>query len=230
MRRFVALLVALTMVGGTVAVPVVAHAAPAKSAAKKAKKKKAKKKKRKRSAAGAQGAPGPQGPAGPAGPAGPSGSTVVARARLAAPVTLTSNDGTPVPLMGAKWVQQADETDDFIGEATVTLPAECTVEGPGPTDDPIWWLEDQVYGGGFYVGGAWGELKLAEENLGYVDFPVFEEDAGRTVTRSFYIDRKLMEPGTPTEREVTLKFNRFCDNADATFTIQAVKLNVIGIR
>lgn len=226
MRRLIALLVALTMVGGTVAVPVVAHAAPAKSA-KKAKKKKAKKKKRKRGAA--QGAPGPQGPAGPAGPAGPSGTAVVARARLAAPVTLTSNSDTPVPLAGGKWTQQADETDDFIGEATVTLPAECTVEGPGPADDPVWWLEDQMYGA-YYVGGAWGELKLGEENLGYVDFPVFEEDAGKTVTRSFYIDRKLMEPGTPTDREVTLKFNRFCDNADATFTIQAVKLNVIGIR
>ena len=226
MRRMIALLVALTMVGGTVAVPVVSHAAPAKSA--KAKKKKAKKKKRKKATRSApvQGAPGPQGPAGPA---GPPGTSIVARARLAAPMTITRNEMTAVPLTGAKWTQQADETDDFVGEATVTLPSECTVAGPGPTDDPVWWLEDQLYGAE-YIGGAWAELKLGTESLGYVDFPVWEEDAGKTITRSFYIDRKLMEPGTPTERELTLQFGRFCDGEGQDFKVEAVKVNVVGIR
>ena len=230
MRRWIALLVALTMVGG-VAVPVVADAAPAKSAkSAKAQKKKKKKKKRKKSAAKpAQGAPGPQGPAGPAGPAGSPGTTIVARARLAAPVTISSNEMTPVPLTGGRWMQQADETDDFVGEATVTLPAECTVAGPGPTDDPIWWLEDQAFGAE-YFGGAWGELKLGKDTLAWVDYPVWPEEAGKTVTRSFHIDRKLMEPGTPTERELTLEFGRYCEGEGQDFKVEAVKVNVVGIR
>ena len=229
MRRWIALLVALTMVGGGVAVPVVADAAPAKSAkAKKAKKKKARKKKRRKAArtAPAHGVPGPQGPAGPA---GPPGTAVVARARLAAPVTVGSEEMVPVPLTGSKWVQQADETDDFVGEVSVTLPPECTVAGPGPTDDPIWWLEDQIYGTE-YFGGGWGELKLGDETLGFAEFPVWPEDAGKTITRSFYIDRKLMEPGTPTERELTFRFGRYCEGEGQDFRIEALKVNVVGIR
>ena len=230
MRRWIALLVALAMVGGGVAVPVVADAAPAKSAKAKAKakKKKAKKKKRKKAArtAPAQGTAGPQGPAGPA---GPPGTSVVARARLSAPMTITSSEMVKVPLTGSKWTQQADETDDFVAEATVTLPAECTAPEPGPMDSPIFWAESQVYGYEF-VGGGFGDLKLGDEYLGFVDFPVFAEDAGKTITQSFHIDRKLMEPGTPTDRELTFEFSRYCEGEGQDFKVEALKVNVIGIR
>lgn len=229
MNRLVALLVALLLVGGgATAVPVAADAGPAKaSKAKKAKKAKKKKKRKKRSGPARQGQPGPQGPAGPA---GPPGTSIVARARLVAPMAITSNEGmTNVPLTGASWTQQADETDDFVGEATMRLPAECTASGPGPTDNPIWWLEDQVYGFE-YIGGAWGELKLGKETLGYVDFPVWPEQAGKTVTRSFYIDRKLMEPGTPTARGLTVEFGKYCEEEGQDFQLESLKINVVGIR
>lgn len=225
MKRAIALVVALLLLGGHAVVePVSAGAAPAKSAkAKKAKKKKAKKKKRK---APAKAAPGP---AGPAGPAGPPGTSIVARARLAAPMTITSPEMTRVPLTGAKWIQQADESDDFIAEATVTLPAQCDAPEPQPTSDPLFWAESQVFGYEF-IGGGFGNLKLGGEYVGFVDFPVFEEDAGRTITRSFYIDRKLMEPGTPTERELTLEFGKWCEGEGQDLRLESVKVNVIGIR
>ena len=229
MGRMIALLVALSMVGGAVALPVIADAAPAKSAkAKKAKKKKAKKKKRKQAArtAPAQGRPGPQGPTGPA---GPPGTSVVARARLVAPMTISSEEMVSVPLTGSKWIQQADETDDFVGEVSVTLPSECTVAGPGPTDNPTWWLEDQIYGYE-YFGGGWGELRLGDETLGFAEFPAFPEEGGKTVTQSFHIERKLMEPGAATDRELTFAFARYCEGAGQDFKVEALRVNVIGIR
>ena len=224
MRRWIALLVALTMVGG-VTVPVVADAAPAKSA--KAKKKAKKKKKRKKAASKpARGAPGPQGPAGPA---GPPGTTIVARARLVAPMTISGEEMVKVPLTGAKWIQQADETDDFIAEATVTLPPECTTSGPGPTEDPIFWAESQAFGYEF-VGGGFGDLRLGGEYLGFVDFPVWEGEGGKTVTQSFHIDRQLMEPGAPTERELTFEFGKSCNSEGQDFRLESLRVNVVGIR
>jgi hypothetical protein len=154
---------------------------------------------------------------------------VVARARLTAPMTISGTEMVAVPLTGAKWIQQADETDDFVAEATLTLPAECTGYQPGPADDPIFWAESQVFGYEF-VGGGFGALKLGREYIGYVDFPVFEGEAGRTVTRSFYIDRKLMEPGTPTERELTLEFGDYCEGDGQELRLEAARVNVIGIR
>lgn len=228
MRRVIALFVALLLCGGGAAVPVTADAAPAKASAKAKKaKKKARKKKRKKRPAPAQSQPGPQGPAGPA---GPPGTSIVTRVRLAAPTTISSNDDmVNVPLTGAKWTQQADETDDFVGEVTVTLPAACDVSGPGPTDDPLFWAESQIYGYEF-MGGGWGALKLGKEYIGFVDFPVYEEEGGRAVTQSFYIDRKLMEPGTPTERELTFEFGKYCEGEGQDFRLDALKVNVVGIR
>ena len=229
-RRVIALCVALALVGGGAsALPVAADAAPAKAKAAK-KKAKAKKKKRKKKkpapAAAQQGQPGPQGPAGPA---GPPGTAVVARAKLAAPATYSGIANGKPALEGAKWTQQAGETDDFVGEVTMTLPKECTVSGPAPTDDPVWWLEGEL-GGWEYVGGAWVELMLGDQWVGYADFPVWEGEGGRTVTQSFQIERKLMEPETATDRELTARVDTYCENEDATFTLQALKVNVIGIR
>ncbi len=234
MSKLIALLVALSVAGaGAVALPVAADAAPAK--AKKCSKGAAKKKKckrpKKRPAPQAQ-QPGPQGPAGPAGPAGQPGSpgtTIVARARLAAPMTITGDDMVKVPMTGATWTQQADETDDFVGEATMKLPAECTASGPGPTDNPMWWAEDQAFGTE-YFGGAWGDIKLGKEFIGYVDFPVFPEEGGRTVTSSFHMQRKLMEPETATPRELTIEFGKYCEGAGQDFQLESVKVNVIGVR
>lgn len=227
MRRWIALAVALLLAGGGVATtPVVADAAPAKAAKAKKKGKKAKRKKRKKRATATRPVAGPQGPAGPA---GPPGTSVVARVRTAQPSTASGMANAPIALTGATWTQQADESDDFIGEVTMTLPSECTVSGPAPTDDPVWWLESEL-GGWEYVGGAWVEVKLGDEYIGYADFPVFDGEAGRTVTRSLYIERKLMEPGTPTPRELKAQIGTYCENEDSTFTLQALRVNVIGIR
>ena len=232
-RRLIGLLVALVLVGGhAAATPAGASAAPAK--AKKCKKRasakqKCKRAKKRTAAKPVAGPPGQPGAQGPAGPAGPPGTTIVARARLAAPMTITGEEMVDVPLTGASWTQQADETDDFVGEVTVTTPAACDVSGPGPTDDPIFWAESELYGYEFF-GGGWGALKLGEDYIGYVDFHVWEEEAGKTVTQSFYIDRKLMEPGTPTARQLTFEFGKYCEGEGQDFRVEAVKVTVVGIR
>lgn len=236
LRRGIALLVALLLIGGqAAATPVAAGAATSKAEAKKGKKAKKKKRKKVRKkapaqpTAGAPGAQGPQGAQGPAGPAGPAGSSVVARVRSTGPMTAQSMGQTKVPLTGATWTQQADETDDFVGEVTMTTPAECTASGPGLTDDPVWYLEGQL-GGWEYIGGAYVDVMLGKEWVGTAEFPAFPEEAGKTITRTLHIQRRLMEPGTPTERELTAQVDSYCEGDGESFTLQSLKVNVIGIR
>lgn len=62
----------------------------------------------------------PAGAQGPQGPAGPRGSSVVARARNAAPITTSGTIASNWPLVNNTWTQAATEVNEFFAQASVT--------------------------------------------------------------------------------------------------------------
>jgi hypothetical protein len=180
--------------------------------------------------AGASGSTGPRGetgPAGEAGEAGESGTTVVARARSAAPLTTatTTNPAgeyafTPDPLTEATWTQDAGEVNELVGQVTEKVPptSECTEAGgavPAKGDVEVF-LDGKVVARAAPSSAATAKTVSAE-----LDF--FE--TGGTF---------LFEPTVNTAHTFTAKIGDGCGiNGGAGgghFTIESIKVDVLGVK
>jgi hypothetical protein len=170
-------------------------------------------------AAGPKGDTGPKGDKGETGAPGPAGSgstgssTVVDRARSVTPVTPATRDPVtfPVALTGASWTQKADEVDQLVGSANITLPAGC-VDGanyPGGVVE----VSVSVGGGTPILVGSAGQA----QSPGTFEVPVR------------FTAPTLFEPGADAVNTFSAVFYDFCDSGPHA-TLNSLRLDAIGTR
>jgi hypothetical protein len=175
------------------------------------------------------GSPGPEGKAGSEGKAGTDGTTVVARARSLAPmVTTTAPDPNKevaikdYPLSSGTWTQGANEVNQLVGVATITVPraTECTAFNSESGDGFIELRLD-----GSKVGSAGGHTNgittptVTTTAIGWV---------GPAVAGSIF------EPGSATSHTLTAKIGDDCGfmggNSGGHFTINSISVDVLGAK
>lgn len=137
---------------------------------------------------------------------------VVARARSTGPVNSVAEPGTVNdPLSGATWTQGAEELDMLLGQATVTIPAECA-----------------------------GQIDLvAEVNGQGIDYLLLQPSASKepTTETTFFLNNKqygqwLFEPGKATTNNLTLTISGDCREQEGKtavhVTVDSVSFDVLG--
>jgi hypothetical protein len=134
-------------------------------------------------------------------------NSVIARIRSTAGVqTGDGGEASPVniPLSGNQWTQGANEIDVAFGEITYKEPPTCTNGGLD-----ILLLLDGVP----------------------VDEDGFGADPNETVTEPFARSRPFVfEPGVDKPRTLTLQAFDSCDNAGEQYSVQSIKVDILGIR
>jgi hypothetical protein len=158
---------------------------------------------------GPQGSPGPEGPRGPEGPAGANGSSIVARLRLATPVTINvENQAVNVPLDPGTWVQRPGEVNSLVARVEATSPP-----SPHPSCHPPPQLGNVVTYELFLDGVPLSSLGGA--------FPL---DQSKILEVG--IERVLFEPGVETDHTVTAQVRVNC----AGTVIEELSIDVMGVR
>jgi hypothetical protein len=139
------------------------------------------------------------------------GSGIVARATSTEPASSNSPtpfdtaQGTPVPLTGGTWTQQADETDDVYGVVEITPPPAC--QSFGTTG---------FLAVGFFIDG---------ERIGGAS-----STGVRDETLTIALDQRYVyEPGSPRTRTLTARAADTCQDGNH-FTVDSVRVSVNGIR
>ena len=127
---------------------------------------------------------------------------VVARARLQAPVS-SGGSGTEVnvPLTGNTWTQEANETDHFGAEITVTSPATC---------------------GAFIAAKV--RLKINDELLALEEITTVDGQPHK-----IRVSPGAAAPETATARTLTLTIEDVC-TGEENFTVDAAAIDVAGAR
>ena len=157
---------------------------------------------------GAQGPGGPQGqdgPAGDKGDAGPPGTTIT---RLSGPGGQSGASNVFVPLaFNASFLQQVGEVDQFVGQATVTMPSSPCLF----TVRVLLAGEQQLLGSDAAVGGLTLKIPLTARGADAPELPLFEPEA-------------------PTTRSFTAEASSTCNTASHRITVDKVEVDVIRYR
>jgi hypothetical protein len=155
-------------------------------------------------AGGAKGVAGSAGPTGAPGPQGlPGGATVGARARSAGSVSAPNGANTAVALTGGTWTQLSNELDLIAGSMTVQIPASCT--------------------------GSFGNALIVSVDGTPATFAgAPSAPASGTVTVPFNVGT-LTEPGQSTPHTITASFGNSCTKAGESYTVTAVRLDIVRV-
>lgn len=165
---------------------------------------------------------GPQGPQGLEGPEGPAGTAVTARVRLAAPVTLNTEDFFNLPLDSSTWVQEADALN------TLYLRARATgVDTIDPGCNPTANLDVDVFVDGALVnsmGASAGRtiaFSVPQGASRAVEFgpPIF------SIHGNDVFSHVLFEPGADTAHTLTAQARTSCEG----LVVNELSVDVVAV-